>query len=77
VAAQGHAEKRTVNGDGGRVNRRRLPAQVAHLLREAIFLSIPEADYFDDVHGSALYKRHLTYYFAEQIRGELADGASP
>ena len=26
---------------------------------------------FDDVHGSAAYKRHLTYYFAEQIRAEL------
>ena len=33
------------------------------------------ADYFDDVHGSALYKRHLTYYFAEQIRAELHNGA--
>ena len=28
--------------------------------------------WFDDVHGSAAYKRHLTYYFAEQIRAELA-----
>jgi hypothetical protein len=24
------------------------------------------------VHGSAAYKRHLTYYFSEQIRAELA-----
>ena len=47
----------------------------AQLLREVIFLSIPDADYFEDVHGSALYKRHLTYYFAEQIRAELAEGA--
>jgi CO/xanthine dehydrogenase FAD-binding subunit len=47
----------------------------AQTLREAIFLAIPDADYFEDVHGSALYKRHLTYYFAEQIRAELADGA--
>ena len=37
--------------------------------------TIPEADYFDDVHGSAVYKRHLTYYFAEQIRAELLNGA--
>ena len=29
-------------------------------------------DWFDDVHGSAAYKRHLTYYFAEQIRAELS-----
>jgi hypothetical protein len=27
------------------------------------------------VHGSALYKRHLTYYFAEQVRAELVNGA--
>lgn len=40
-------------------------------LREAIFVAIPEADYFEDVHGSAVYKRHLTYYFAEQVRAEL------
>jgi CO/xanthine dehydrogenase FAD-binding subunit len=46
-------------------------------LRDAIFATIPEADYFDDVHGSALYKRHLTYYFAEQVRAELLDGAAP
>jgi CO/xanthine dehydrogenase FAD-binding subunit len=44
-------------------------------LREAIFATVPEADYFNDVHGSALYKRHLTYYFAEQIRAELMTGA--
>ena len=44
-------------------------------LREAIFSTIPEADYFEDVHGSAVYKRHLTYYFAEQIRAELLNGA--
>jgi len=24
------------------------------------------------VHGSAAYKRHITYYFAEEIRAELA-----
>jgi CO/xanthine dehydrogenase FAD-binding subunit len=47
----------------------------AQMLREAIFSIIPEVGYFDDVHGSALYKRHLTYYFAEQIRAELLAGA--
>ncbi len=31
-----------------------------------------DTDWFDDVHGSAAYKRHLTYYYAEQIRAELA-----
>ena len=29
-------------------------------------------EWFGDVHGSARYKRHLTYYYAEQIREELA-----
>jgi CO/xanthine dehydrogenase FAD-binding subunit len=32
---------------------------------------LPEA-YFDDVHGSAPYKRHVTQYSSEQIRAELA-----
>jgi CO/xanthine dehydrogenase FAD-binding subunit len=41
-------------------------------LRHAIDDTIPVDVYFDDVHGSAPYKRHLTYYFAEQIRAELA-----
>jgi hypothetical protein len=35
-----------------------------------------DSDYFDDVHGSAAYKRHLTYYYAEQIRAELQHGAA-
>ena len=41
-------------------------------LRRAIDERIPADGYFDDVHGSADYKHHLTYYFAEQIRAELA-----
>jgi CO/xanthine dehydrogenase FAD-binding subunit len=41
-------------------------------LRRAIDERIPANGYFDDVHGSAAYKRHLTRYFAEQIRAELA-----
>jgi CO/xanthine dehydrogenase FAD-binding subunit len=41
-------------------------------LRQAIDARIPTDRYFDDVHGSAPYKRHLTYHFAEQIRAELA-----
>lgn len=41
-------------------------------LREAIDARITADSYFDDVHGSAAYKRHLTPYFAEQIRAELA-----
>jgi hypothetical protein len=41
-------------------------------LRQAIDQRIPADGYFGDVHGSAAYKRHLTYHFAEDIRVELA-----
>jgi CO/xanthine dehydrogenase FAD-binding subunit len=41
-------------------------------LRQAIDAELPADRYFDDVHGGAPYKRHLTYHFAEQIRAELA-----
>ncbi|WP_088344403.1 MULTISPECIES: FAD binding domain-containing protein [Rhodomicrobium] len=44
----------------------------ATALRRAIDARIPADGYFNDVHGSAAYKRHLTLYFAEQIRAELA-----
>lgn len=47
----------------------RLPEAAA--LQHAIGAAIPESLWFDDVHGSAPYKRHLTYYYAEQIRTEL------
>jgi CO/xanthine dehydrogenase FAD-binding subunit len=41
-------------------------------LRRMIDERIPADAYFDDVHGSAAYKRQVTRYFAEQIRAELA-----
>jgi CO/xanthine dehydrogenase FAD-binding subunit len=44
----------------------------AEVLRQAIDARIPADGYFPDVHGSAPYKRHLTYHFADQIRAELA-----
>jgi CO/xanthine dehydrogenase FAD-binding subunit len=47
-----------------------LPSAVE--LRRAIDARISADGYFNDVHGSAEYKHHLTYYFAEQIRAELA-----
>ena len=43
------------------------PAQ----LRDAIDAAISEPLYLDDVHGSPAHRRHLTYYYAEQIRQEL------
>ena len=33
---------------------------------------LPPDAWFQDVHGSAPYKRHMTFYFAEQIRAELS-----
>jgi CO/xanthine dehydrogenase FAD-binding subunit len=44
----------------------------AEELRHALDTRLPPGAYFDDVHGSAPYKRHVTQYLAEQIRTELA-----
>jgi CO/xanthine dehydrogenase FAD-binding subunit len=44
-------------------------------LREVIAAQISDERWFDDVHGSAAFKRHITRYFAEQIRAELAEAA--
>ena len=33
---------------------------------------LPPDAWFADVHGSAPYKRHVTFYLAEQIRAELS-----
>jgi CO/xanthine dehydrogenase FAD-binding subunit len=41
-------------------------------LRRVIDSRIPADGYFDDVHGSASYKRQLTHYFTEEIRAELS-----
>lgn len=41
-------------------------------LREAIDSRLPADAWFEDVHGSAAYKRHVTFYLAEQVRAELA-----
>ena len=42
-------------------------------LRERLQEEIPDGGYFDDVHGSPDYRKHMTHYFAEQIRAELAN----
>jgi CO/xanthine dehydrogenase FAD-binding subunit len=41
-------------------------------LRRALEDRLAPDAYFQDVHGSAPYKRHVTGYLAEQIRTELA-----
>jgi hypothetical protein len=44
----------------------------AAAVRAAIEVQVPDDGWFDDVNGSPAYKRHVTVYFAEQIRAELA-----
>lgn len=41
-------------------------------LHQAINRRLPPDAWFHDVHGSAPYKRHVTFYLAEQVRAELA-----
>jgi hypothetical protein len=45
----------------------------ARLLRERRLEAIPDGGYFDDVHGSPDYRKHLTLHFSEEIRAELAN----
>jgi CO/xanthine dehydrogenase FAD-binding subunit len=44
----------------------------AEHLKQAIDDAVPFSLYLDDTHGSPPHRKHLTYYFAEQIRGELS-----
>jgi CO/xanthine dehydrogenase FAD-binding subunit len=46
-----------------------LPA--ADDLRRTIDDAVPRGLYLDDVHGSPAHRKHLTHYFAQQIRSEL------
>jgi CO/xanthine dehydrogenase FAD-binding subunit len=48
----------------------RLPAR--NELRRRLEDEIPDSLWFDDVHGSWDYKKHLTFHYAEEIRRELA-----
>lgn len=40
-------------------------------VRAAIDQAVPYDLYLDDPHGSPAHRKHLTYYYAEQIRAEL------
>ena len=51
-----------------------MPASAA--LGERIEAAIPIWQYYNDVHGSPAWRRHMTLHFAEQIRRELA-GENP
>jgi CO/xanthine dehydrogenase FAD-binding subunit len=41
-------------------------------VRQALDDAVPDDLYLDDTHGSPAHRKHLTYYFAEQIRAELS-----
>ena len=53
-----------------RIEFARVPA--ADQLRSKLREAIPDAWYLDDVHGTPDYRKHLTFYFAEEIRRELS-----
>jgi len=46
-------------------------------LFESLKDAIPGALYYDDVHGSPAWRRHMTQQYAEEIREELAGQGSP
>lgn len=73
VGADGADFLLTVSAATPRPVQLRFPAcPSADELRDALDARLPAEAYFDDVHGSAPYKRHVTRYLAEQIRTELA-----
>lgn len=45
-------------------------------LRARITEAIADELYLDDVHGTPAYRKHLTYLLGEEIRRELAEGAT-
>jgi CO/xanthine dehydrogenase FAD-binding subunit len=48
----------------------------ADKLSERLNSAIPDDLYHDDVHGTPVYRKHLTHRFADEIRQELAGLAS-
>src|SRR5271169_6795081 len=49
----------------------------AAAMRDRIRGSIPDAQYFDDLHGAPAWRKHMTLQLAEEIRRELSPGATP
>jgi len=47
------------------------------VLLERLEAAIPDNHYYDDIHGSPAWRRHVTLQFAREIRGELAGQDSP
>jgi CO/xanthine dehydrogenase FAD-binding subunit len=48
----------------------------ARALRDRLNEAIPDGAWFNDVHGASEYRQHMSHYFAEQIRAELASAAA-
>jgi CO/xanthine dehydrogenase FAD-binding subunit len=49
-------------------------APTADQFRDRLRAAIPDDQYLDDPHGTPAYRKHLTGYFAEEIRRELSAG---
>ncbi len=49
----------------------------ANGLRARIESAIPADGWYDDVHGSPAWRRHMSLHFADEIRRELGAGAAP
>jgi CO/xanthine dehydrogenase FAD-binding subunit len=45
----------------------------ACVLRDRIEAELPMSSYFDDVHGTPPWRRHMTLQFADEIRRELSE----
>lgn len=43
-------------------------------LTSAINASVPDSNWFDDVHGTPEYRKHMTNIYAEELRAELSEG---
>jgi CO/xanthine dehydrogenase FAD-binding subunit len=52
----------------------RLPDRA--LLQQQLLSMIPDSLYYDDMHGTPDWRRHMTFEFAEEIRQELAGSAA-
>jgi CO/xanthine dehydrogenase FAD-binding subunit len=53
-----------------RLNFTAMPSQTE--LHDALVTAVPDAMYYDDIHGAPDWRRHMTFRFAEQIRQEVA-----
>jgi CO/xanthine dehydrogenase FAD-binding subunit len=50
-------------------------APTAGALRDALGAAVADDAWWDDIHGLPAWRRHMTFRLAEEIRGELAEGA--